>query len=117
MLELLLQTWRSMRPWLSLRSCCWRSQVTLRSGCCMAKVTGSKGKKAEDSAQLLSQLYDLRSKIVHGDPEAINTMRKMEPNIPLLHKLARTILTSYVLFTSERSREQWKTHLKSCLFT
>jgi hypothetical protein len=94
-----------------------QTEISFRFGCCLAKVTGSKGKKAEDSAKLLSQLYDLRSKIVHGDPEAIKAMKKMEPNIPLLHTLARTILTSYVLFTSERSRNEWKAHLKSCLFT
>jgi hypothetical protein len=68
-----------------------KTEIAFRFGCCLAKVTGSKGKKAEDSAQLLSQLYDLRSKIVHGDPEAIKAMQKMEPNIALLHTLARNL--------------------------
>lgn len=94
-----------------------QTEISFRFSCCLAKVTGSKGQKAEDSAKLLSQLYELRSKIVHGDPAAVKLMKKMEPNIPLLHTLARTILTSYVLFTSEHSRDEWKSHLKSCLFT
>lgn len=94
-----------------------QTEISFRFGCCLAKITGSRGQAAEDSAKLLSQLYELRSKIVHGDPSAVKLMKKIEPNIPSLHALARTILTSYVLFTSEHSREEWKSHLKSSLFT
>jgi uncharacterized protein YutE (UPF0331/DUF86 family) len=93
-----------------------QTEVSFRFGTCLARVTGEKGKKAEETASLLSDMYDFRSKIVHG-ADATKQRRKIEPHLPALHKVARAILTKYVLFVSEHSRDDWKQHLHSSLFT
>jgi hypothetical protein len=92
-----------------------QTEVSFRFGTCLAKVTGEKGEKAQETAKLLSDLYDLRSKIVHG-ADARKERRKIEPHLPTLRKIARNVLANYILFVSEHSRADWKQHLHSLLF-
>jgi hypothetical protein len=92
-----------------------QTEVSFRFGTCLAKVTGEKGNEAEETARLLSDLYDLRSKIVHG-ADATKERRRIEPHVSALRKTARAVLTNYVLFLSENSRAAWKQHLHSLLF-
>jgi len=78
-------------------------------------VTGEKGIKAEENARLLSDLYDLRSKIVHG-ADATKERGKLEPRLPALGRIAREIRTNYVLFLSENSRAgAWRIHWFVCM--
>lgn len=92
-----------------------QTEVSFRFGTCLAKVTGQSGQRAEVTAGLLSDLYDLRSKIVHGtDPK--KELKKIESHLPELHEIARIILTKYVLFMSEYSRADWRQHLNALLF-
>jgi len=93
-----------------------QTEISFRFGSCLAKVAGAKGKKAEDMATLLSDLYDVRSKIAHGDPAAAKLIRQIQPKLPLLHELARRILTIYMLYLSDHSRDDWKSHLRSSLY-
>jgi len=81
----------------------------------LAKVIGEKGTKAEDTANLLRNLYDLRSKVVHGSDYA-RQHRKIEPHLASLRRISRIVLTKYVLFMSEHSQDDWKKHLNSLLF-
>ena len=64
---------------------------------------------------LLSDLYDLRSKIVHGT-EATKEHKKIDPHVERLRYIARQILSTYVLYISEHTRDEWKKHLRSSLF-
>jgi uncharacterized protein YutE (UPF0331/DUF86 family) len=92
-----------------------QTEIAFRFGTCLAKVTGQKGKAAETTAGLLSHLYGLRSKIVHGaDPE--KELKKIESHLPNLHTIAQVILTKYVLFMSEHSRADWRQHLNALIF-
>jgi hypothetical protein len=93
-----------------------QTEVSFRFGTCLTKVTSEKGKKAEDVAKMLSDLYDLRSKLAHGDPSAIRLLQAIQPHLAALRQIARTILTSYVLFMGEHSRSEWRQHLHTLLF-
>jgi hypothetical protein len=92
-----------------------QTEVSFRFGTCLAKVADVSGKKAEGTAKLLSDLYDLRSKIVHG-ADSTKELKKLEPHLPELRRIARTILTKYVLFMSEHSRADWRQHIFALLF-
>jgi hypothetical protein len=94
-----------------------QTEVSFRFGVCLAKVTGEKGKKAEEMASLLSQLYSVRSKLAHGDPTAAKLLKVLEPKLPVLRRAVRKILTTYVLFMSEHSREEWRAHVRGSIFS
>ncbi|MGA3370603.1 MAG: hypothetical protein ABSC48_02460 [Terracidiphilus sp.] len=93
-----------------------QSEVSFRFGTCLTKIVGAKGKEAEETAKLLSHLYELRSKLAHGDPAASKMLEKIKPSLAELRKIARTILANYVLFISDHSRSEWKEHLHTLLF-
>lgn len=93
-----------------------QTEVSFRFGVCLAKITRAKGPESEEKANLLSQLYDLRSRIVHGDPRSTVMLKKIAPQMPYLRRLAREILTIYLLYMSEHSYEEWKAHVKASLF-
>jgi hypothetical protein len=89
------------------------AEIAFRFSVCLAKVCGFEN-PAEVGA-LLKDLYDLRSKVVHGsDPTKAH--KKIEPNIAKLRLTARTILTSYVLYLSQHSKDDWQAHLRKSLF-
>lgn len=92
-----------------------QTEVSFRFGTHLAKVTGERGQKTEETAKLLSSLYDLRSKIVHG-ADATKERVKLEPHLPALHRAARVELTDYVLFMSDHTRADWRQHLHTLLF-
>jgi hypothetical protein len=94
-----------------------QTEISFRFGVSLAKVTGETGKKASEIASLLSELYDLRSKLAHGDPSASKLLKKFEPKLPLLRKAIKRILTTYILFMSEHSRDEWKSHVRDSLFS
>lgn len=93
-----------------------QTEVSFRFGVLLAKVCNRNGAEARSAADLLSQLYEIRSKLAHGDPSATALVKKLEPKLVELRSLANRILTIYVLYTSQRSRTDWKEHLKKSLF-
>jgi|GEM_PF-6855205 len=94
-----------------------QSEVSFRFGVCLAKVIGGRGIIAMQKAELLGKLYELRSKLAHGDPGASRLTKKLEPQVGAIGQLAKEILTKYVLYTSEHSRAEWKDHIRESLFT
>jgi hypothetical protein len=93
-----------------------QTEVSFRFGISLVRVTGERGQSAEENAKLLSDLYDVRSKLAHGDPTAIRRLDKIRPKLPQIRVLAKKILTCYVIFLSNHSREDWQAHLRKCLF-
>jgi hypothetical protein len=91
------------------------TEISFRFGACLTKVIGFTGAEAEQVCDLLSDLYNLRSKVVHG-ADASKEYKKIAEHIGRLHHIARRILTTYVLYLSERTREDWKKHTRSVLF-
>jgi hypothetical protein len=64
---------------------------------------------------LLRALNDLRSKVVHGtDPTKQHN--KVDPHTVKLRLAARAILTTYVLYLTEHTKDEWKKHLRTSLF-
>lgn len=94
-----------------------QTEISFRFSTCLAKVTGAKGERAVELAGLLSKLYDVRSKIVHGDPKAKGVSKKLYTNKEKLANLAREIMVKYVSFTSEKPIKEWKIFLQTALFT
>ena len=93
-----------------------QSEVSFRFGISLVKACEKRGTEASEAADLLSDLYDVRSKLAHGDPCALKKVRLLTPHLPALRQLANHILTVYILYTSEHSRDDWKKHLKEKLF-
>jgi hypothetical protein len=91
-----------------------QTEVSFRFGTCLAKVIG--GKEAEEISDLLSNLYDFRSRVVHG-ADATKEHKKVDPHTVRLRLVARSILTSYVLYLTEHTKDEWKKRLRSALFT
>lgn len=90
-----------------------QTEIAFRFGVCLAKVRG--GADAEELSTLLSDLYHLRSKVVHG-ADATKEHKKIEPHIAKLRDSSRTILTRYIVYLAEHTREEWKNHLRKSLF-
>jgi hypothetical protein len=88
------------------------TEINFRFATCLAKISGIG--RAEDAYDLLHDLYSLRSKVVHGSDSAA-AYRKIMPNIFHLRKIARAILTHYVLYMAEHTKEEWKKHLRNTL--
>ena len=91
-----------------------QTEISFRFGTTLAKVT--RDKSAEDTSLLLSDLYDLRSKVVHG-ADSSKEYKKIAPNIDKLHAVARAILTHYVLYMAEHTKDEWKKHLRRSIFS
>ena len=94
-----------------------QTEISFRFSTCLSRIVGERGAGEKQSANLLSRLYDIRSKLAHGDPEATKLLKKIELDLPELNKLARKILTTYVLYMSEHSREDWRIHVRTSLFS
>jgi hypothetical protein len=89
------------------------TEIAFRFGVCIAKVIG--GPDAEETSDLLRALNDLRSKVVHGtDPTKQHN--KVDPHTVKLRLAARAILTTYVLYLTEHTKDEWKKHLRTSLF-
>jgi hypothetical protein len=91
-----------------------QTEISFRFGVCLAKVRG--GADAEELSTLLSDLYDLRSKVVHG-ADAAKEHKKVEPHALRLRNSSRAILTRYVVYLAEHTRDEWKKHLRKSLFS
>lgn len=88
------------------------TEISFRFSTCLAKV-GGRG-AAEATSDLLKDLYDLRCKLVHG-ADFSRQHGKVSPNAAKLRQAARAILSAYVLYLTEHSKEDWKKHLRSSL--
>lgn len=90
-----------------------QTEISFRFAICLTKI--SQLKDPEAVSELLSQLYDLRSKVVHGaDPSKEH--RKIQPRLSQIRFVARAILSAYVLFLSEHTKDDWKKHLRRSPF-
>jgi len=89
------------------------TEIAFRFATCLAKITGESN--AEELSAMLSDLYSLRSKVVHGS-DFSKAHKKLAPNFSKLRLTARTILTKYILHLTQHSKDDWKRHLKSSLF-
>lgn len=90
-----------------------QTEIKFKFATCLAKVT--RAKNAEEISQLLADLYDLRSKVVHG-ADCSKEHKKVAPNTARLRSAARAILTTYVLYITEQPKNEWQKHLRSSLF-
>ena len=90
-----------------------QTEISFRFATCLAKIT--RLKDAETISDLLSDLYDLRSKVVHGSNPS-KEHKKIEPNVVKLRLVARAILTVYVFYLTEHTKEEWKKYLRKSLF-
>jgi len=89
-----------------------QTEISFRFGVCLAKVSGLQD--IEETSELLSDLYDLRSKVVHG-ADSEKEHKKVKPNAAKLRLTARAILTAYILYLTEHTKAEWQKHLKTSL--
>lgn len=90
-----------------------QNEISFRFATTLAKIT--RDKKAQEISDVLADLYDLRSKVVHG-ADFSKAHNKILPSVARLRLAARSILTIYVLFLTEHTKDEWKKHLSSSLF-
>jgi len=91
-----------------------QNEISFQFAVCLAKVSGLKGPEA--THDLLKVLYDLRSKVVHG-ADATKQHRRVEPNTAKLRLVARAILTAYIAYLTDHTKDEWKKHLRTSLLT
>lgn len=63
----------------------------------------------------MKKLYDVRSKLVHGDLKSKGTEKKIEEvrtNWSTFEKYLKSSVTYYLLFMSQNKKEDWENHLK-----
>jgi hypothetical protein len=89
-----------------------QTEISFRFAVCLAKVTALDNTEA--ISDLLSDLYALRSKVVHGS-DFTKEHKQVQPNVVNLRLAARAILTVYVLYLTDHTKEQWKKHLRISL--
>jgi len=90
-----------------------QTEISFRFSMCLAKIAGLPN--AEEISGLLSDLYSLRSKVVHGT-DSTKEHKKIAAEVAKLRLVARAILTTYVLYLTEHSKDEWKKHLSRSLF-
>lgn len=90
-----------------------QTEIAFRFSMCLAKVGGLNN--AKEVSGLLSDLYDLRSRMVHG-ADSNKEHKRIAPNVIKLRLAARAILTAYILYLVDHTKEEWKEYLKSSLF-
>jgi hypothetical protein len=91
-----------------------QTEISFRFAMCLAKVSGLKD--LHGASELLSDLYDLRSKVVHG-ADFQREHKKVRQNAVELRLTARAILITYILYLTEHSKDEWKKHLKTSLLS
>jgi hypothetical protein len=89
-----------------------QTEISFRFAMCLAKVSGVKD--LHGASDLLSDLYDLRSKVVHGT-DFRKEHKKVCQNAVKLRLVARAILITYILYLTEHTKAEWKKHLKASL--
>jgi hypothetical protein len=94
-----------------------QTEVSFRFGLSLAKLIGLNGAGAQSTAELLGNLYKLRSKLAHGDPGAHKLLSQMQADLPKIRKIAREILVRYVLYLGDHSRREWDEHLETCIYS
>jgi len=63
----------------------------------------------------MKKLYDVRSKLVHGDLKSKGTDKKIEEvrnNWSTFEKYLKSSVTYYLLFMSQNKKDDWENHLK-----
>lgn len=63
----------------------------------------------------MKKLYDVRSKLVHGDLKSKGTEKKIDDvktNWSTFEKYLKSAVTYYLLFLSQNSKNNWENHLK-----
>jgi hypothetical protein len=89
-----------------------QTEISFRFATCLSKVCSLENRV--ENSDLLSDLYSLRSKVVHGT-DSTKEHRRIEPNASKLRHLARAILSSFVLYLTDHSKDEWKRHLRDSL--
>jgi hypothetical protein len=89
-----------------------QTEISFRFAMCLSRVADLKNREA--TSELLSDLYDLRSKVVHGT-DATKEHNKVEPNAATLRLAARAILTAYIIYLTTHTKDEWKKHLRISL--
>jgi hypothetical protein len=93
-----------------------QTEIAFKFSILLGRLIGGRGENGDRVARILQKLYDLRSKIAHGDPGAARALSRLKPDLPELKGIARQIVTEYVLFTGDKTREEWQGHLRAQLF-
>jgi len=94
-----------------------QTEVSFRFSISLARVLETKGILCQKNAALLADLYEARSKLAHGDPAAVKLVRNFEGRFAEVYALAKELLSTYVLYTSDHSRDEWKQHIHNCLYS
>jgi hypothetical protein len=90
-----------------------QTEISFRFATCLSKICNLEGTLG--ISDLLADLYDLRSKVVHGT-DSTKEHKRVEPNASRLRLVARAILSSYILYMTNHTKDEWKNHLRNSLF-
>jgi hypothetical protein len=93
------------------------AELNFRLALYTAYITSNNGADRLESFNRIKQLYDIRSKIVHGDinQASINTITGISQNWSYYHGKIKSALTYYLIYVSNHTRDQWNDHLKGII--
>lgn len=65
----------------------------------------------------MKKLYDVRSKLVHGDlKNASKKVEEVKASWIIYQKYLKAAVTYYVMFLSQKRKEEWEQHIKELIF-
>jgi hypothetical protein len=91
------------------------NELSFRLSLSIAYITKSVPAERLECFTKIKELYDVRSKIVHGDLDnkALAKITDINNQWDYYHEIIKSALTYYLFYVSSRTRDQWNTHLKN----
>jgi hypothetical protein len=80
-------------------------------------IVGNSPSEREQAFDNMKKLYDVRSKIVHGDVsgKTIDKIEEVRNNWEIYDKYLKSAIIYYLIFLSQNSKKEWENHLKGII--
>jgi len=91
------------------------SELTYKLSLYIAYITSTSPHERENTFEEMKKLYEVRSKIVHGDLNGSSIkkkLRKVETDWKQYEQILKSAVTYYLIYLSQKSKNDWESHLK-----
>lgn len=91
------------------------TELTYKLSLYTSFITAQTPEERENIFEEMKKLYDLRSKIVHGDVNGksiAKILKKVQSDWPKYKSTLKKAVTYYLIFLSQKKKEDWALHLK-----
>ena len=91
------------------------TELVFRLSQSIAFIVGSNPQERLEIYDNMKKLYDVRSKLVHGDLSSKSIERKIsdvQTNFSIFEKYLKSAVTYYIMFLSSHKKDEWENHIK-----